>query len=56
MGQDVGGVDRCMPITNSCSCNINTAGFSRLCENTVGSWTCEGVETCKLLLKLLIQE
>ncbi|MGM0576379.1 MAG: MopE-related protein [Myxococcota bacterium] len=39
-------VDRCVPVSGSCTCNEATAGAKRTCsvENPVG--TCFGVETC----------
>ncbi|MBT9555190.1 MAG: hypothetical protein IV100_04130 [Myxococcales bacterium] len=48
--QDVGGVERCMPVTKSCVCKAQNDGKTRACqvENEFG--TCYGAETCTIEL------
>ncbi|MCC6620924.1 MAG: hypothetical protein IT385_06700, partial [Deltaproteobacteria bacterium] len=40
------GVERCMPVTDSCVCSAATDGALRTCSLTNAAGTCFGVETC----------
>ncbi|MEZ4265503.1 MAG: MopE-related protein [Myxococcota bacterium] len=43
---EIGGQDRCVPVTSSCSCNAGAAGQKRTCTSENGFGACFGVETC----------
>jgi len=44
--KDVGGEDRCVPVSGSCLCNPTTDGQVRTCVRNSVSGTCYGQETC----------
>ncbi|MCB9785380.1 MAG: hypothetical protein H6744_01690 [Deltaproteobacteria bacterium] len=44
--EELGGADRCVPVTSSCSCNGSTSGQKRTCTSDNGFGSCFGVETC----------
>jgi hypothetical protein len=43
---EVGGQDRCVPVTSSCSCNAEADGKKRTCTSENGFGACFGLQTC----------
>ncbi len=41
-----GGADRCLPVSGSCDCSVDTAGSKRSCSKSNDVGTCYGFETC----------